>query len=703
MKQLVLSLVALAVCLMAYAHPTVSVELDGDAKGKVFEGIGFVNGGGGTSVLLKDYPEPQRSQILDMVYKPMFGASVSALLVEIPGDGNATQGSMPSHRHTRDDLSYSRGYTWWILNEAKRRNADLTLDGAAWSAPGWIGGGQFWSQDAADYYVDWLRGLRHVYGHELTAIGCRNEKGDSKDFVKLFRRTLDANGFDNVRIHAFDNWYRGKLDFVKDMLHDAELRDAVDIIGGHIFYVGDPVSAEERDIAERLGKPIWNTEDHVYLKGFDCLISIVQCFNHNFIRSGVTKVVNWYDVCGTYPLEPYSQEPPAVLAYEPWSGHYKVREALWGYAHYGQFTKVGWTYMSDGCRELPEGGSMVALRSASGDYSVIIETKRAGVPQTVRIRPGGSLSGDALCVWQSDSVSQFVRRDDIRRENGEFVITAMPNTVYSLSTLRGQQKGTYAVPESRPFPLPYHETFEQYSNPEEWGCLPHYTADINGAFELVDRPDGKGRCVRQVVPAPTICWAPDWHCYTILGDSAWRDYDVSADIMLNLEDAAGVMGRICDVGSGYGFIPKCYVLKLDDRGNCILSVIRGKIDKKKLEGDAEQQAFIRNSKDEGEGGEKILSSARLKNVKAGGWHNLKLRFEGSHITGYADNVLVVEADDTMYSHGMAGMLAEQHGKSVSTPFFDNVQIAPVGESAGRPAREPLSVRPLYPKRVADAR
>ena len=126
------------------------IIIDGNAGGKRFDGIGLVNGGGATSVLLKDYPEPQRSQILDMVYKPKFGASVSALLVEIPGDGNSTQGSMPSHKHTRDDLNYSRGYTWWILQEAKKRNPALTLDGAAWSAPGWIGGGEFWSQDAAD-------------------------------------------------------------------------------------------------------------------------------------------------------------------------------------------------------------------------------------------------------------------------------------------------------------------------------------------------------------------------------------------------------------------------------------------------------------------------------------------------------------------------------------------------------------------------
>src|SRR5438094_6537353 len=184
------------------------VELKGAAGGKRFDGIGVVNGGGATSVLLKDYPEPQRSQILDFVFKPKFGASVSALLVEIPGDGNSTQGSMPSHMHTRDDLNYSRGYTWWILREAKKRNPDLSLDGTAWSAPGWVGNGKFWSQDAADYYVKWLEGLRKVYGLEFDAIGCRNEKGYSQEFAKMLRTTLDASGSKNAKIHVFDPYVK---------------------------------------------------------------------------------------------------------------------------------------------------------------------------------------------------------------------------------------------------------------------------------------------------------------------------------------------------------------------------------------------------------------------------------------------------------------------------------------------------------------
>ena len=117
---------------------TQEVRINNAMAGKRFDGIGAVNGGGATSVLLKDYPEPQKSQIMDLVFKPMFGASVSTILVEIPGDGNSTQGSMPSHSHFQGDSNFERGYMWWVMKEAVKRNPELTLDATAWSAPAWV-------------------------------------------------------------------------------------------------------------------------------------------------------------------------------------------------------------------------------------------------------------------------------------------------------------------------------------------------------------------------------------------------------------------------------------------------------------------------------------------------------------------------------------------------------------------------------------
>jgi len=74
-----LSLLALA---RAGAALLSAVVLD-DSRGpaRTFDGIGAVSGGGATSVLLRAYPEPQRSQVLDFLFKPGFGASLQILKV----------------------------------------------------------------------------------------------------------------------------------------------------------------------------------------------------------------------------------------------------------------------------------------------------------------------------------------------------------------------------------------------------------------------------------------------------------------------------------------------------------------------------------------------------------------------------------------------------------------------------------------------
>ncbi|SEJ73629.1 galactosylceramidase [Sphingobium sp. AP50] len=689
------------------ASSKVVLELRGDAPGDRFDGIGVVNGGGATSVLLKDYPEPQRSQILDLLYKPKFGASVSALLVEIPGDGNSTQGSMPSHMHSREDLNFHRGYTWWILSEAKERNPRLSLDATAWSAPGWLGtegklfprmegqgDAKFFSPDTIDYYVHWLDGLRREYRLELDAIGVRNEKGVSYEFAKEFRRSLNERGYSKVKLHAFDNWPEWKLDFVKDMVADRELRDSIDIISAHTFYSNFKVSPEVKAAAKAMGKPIWNSEDHVYKKGFDCAISIVECFNRNYIDSGATKVVNWYDIAGIYALEPYSEDPAALLAHEPWSGHYKVREALWGYAHYGQFSEIGWTYPAGGSGSLPMGGSYVSLKSSDGEFSVIIETKGASASQEMSIEVGPGMARRPLCVWRSNASEQFVRLADLTLKKGICSVTLEPDCIYSLSSTRGQQKGGFAdIPPSSSFPFPYSENFAPYARPKDWGYLPRFTADIAGAFELSRRPDGDGHCLRQVVPVPTISWAPDWRPYTILGDSEWTDYEVSASIWLNPGDTAGVMGRINHVGTGYGFIPKGYFFEIADGGVCRLVAIRGKKNPKAPVGDAEQQAMVQKAKPI-EGGELVLASTTHTPLSSGRWHKLTLRFKGEEITGLIDGVAILKALDSLYGNGMAGLLAGQTAEKVSTPYYADLTVGPEAAKSGQ-SNTPADFRPIY--------
>ena len=94
------------------------IRIDRGSSGLEFEGIGAVSAGA-SSRLLIDYPEPYRSDILDFLFKPHFGASLQHFKFELGGDINSTCGTEPSHARTRQEMQnpvrlyFERGYEWW--------------------------------------------------------------------------------------------------------------------------------------------------------------------------------------------------------------------------------------------------------------------------------------------------------------------------------------------------------------------------------------------------------------------------------------------------------------------------------------------------------------------------------------------------------------------------------------------------------------
>ncbi|CAJ0968794.1 unnamed protein product [Ranitomeya imitator] len=128
---------------------------DRGGLGREFDGIGAVSGGGATSRLLVNYPEPFRSQILDYLFKPNFGASLHIFKVEIGGDAQTTdciQSKLSSldsvylHCYIVTNLfsdglrnrtvpyalsgttrTTSGDMSGWLMKEAKKRNPDIKL------------------------------------------------------------------------------------------------------------------------------------------------------------------------------------------------------------------------------------------------------------------------------------------------------------------------------------------------------------------------------------------------------------------------------------------------------------------------------------------------------------------------------------------------------------------------------------------------
>jgi hypothetical protein len=173
-----------------------------------------------------------------------------------------------------------------------------------------------------------------------------------------------------------------------------------------------------------------------------------------------------------------------MYANTPWSGHYNVQSTIWVTAHATQFAKPGWTYTDTASGYLPEGdGSYVSLRAPASntpaDWSVVLETITPKVPQHIVLHIGENLAAGEVYVWQTNSNRVFEKVATLSVRRGVVEYDFDPDSIYSITTMTGQGKGTVQPPSDSPFPLPYSDDFDRTIV----GRSPKYLADQDGAFE----------------------------------------------------------------------------------------------------------------------------------------------------------------------------------------------------------------------------
>ena len=338
------------------------IKIVGRSAGRTFEGLGALSAGASSRLLL-DYPEPQRSEILDFLFKPNFGASLQHLKVEIGGDVNSTDGTEPSHARTREEFEhprpeyYQRGYEWWIMREAKRRNPQILLDVLQWGAPAWIGGGKFWSQDNADFIAAFLHAANRQHGLDIDFCGLWNERPHDAAWIKVLRKTLDDRGLAQVKIIAADECDGGTMwNIGREVLADRELAAAVYAVGAHYPHWHSTPECVQT------AKPLFASEDGPWRGDWPGACTLAKSYNRNYIEGKITKTVIWSLISSYYDILPLPNSGP-MKAIEPWSGHYEVQPAIWAIAHTTQFAQPGWRYLDSACGLLPGEGSYVTLRS----------------------------------------------------------------------------------------------------------------------------------------------------------------------------------------------------------------------------------------------------------------------------------------------------------------------------------------------------
>ena len=679
------------------------ILLDGNSLAYEYEGVGAISAGLGLP-LLEDYPEPYKSWLLDLVFKPDFGLSCNYLKIEIGGDVNSSAGTEPAIMRTKEEYErvcqalnsddphdeqysdvremFKRGYEFWFAAEAEKRLPGIPLDGLQWGAPAWVseGTGILFTESNARFLAMFIKGAKVYCDLDFTFIGAgQNECGYDVDYIKMMRRIFDEVGLSHVRFILADlltSWFQTGLH--RELAWDEELAGSIHAIGSHYGLQLAAFRADHDKVK------VWNGEDGFWEGGenagtincvkpsFTSAVYMGHKLNSNYIDCSATKtnIVNVVLAMGWYNTTP---ESGFILAHEPWSGHFRVTPMTWAIAHHTQFAKEGWRFLDGkGCGYLPGGGSYTTLKApGSDDFSIIIDTYKAKEPQTVTFETTG-LSAKAKHVWatygETDETWFKEIEGDLATDDCAFTIKLKPNALYSVTTTTGQCKGTdqlidgkrmvELIPPSAPLPIPFSPDF----NGLPVNSNPPFFTDIIGAFEIRNEEScTHPYYLRQVITTTdNISWldtmdqassSQDIMPKTVVGDCNWTDYKVKVDARTKSDNGCLLIcGRVmCTFGEAKGYF---FQLNKDDTWTLYKNVPK-----------QDNYRSIPST---------ITTGALPAGFNKTIWHEYAMECAGSTIKAFIDGELIVTAEDSQYEHGVVGF-----GSDYSISDFANLTVEEV--------------------------
>lgn len=666
-----------------------AITVNGNGGHRVYDGVGAVLGGGGNARYLMDYPAAERSQILDYLFKPGYGASLQLLKLEIGGDANSTDGAESSVEHARGQVSCRAGYEFAIARQAVALHPGLKLYGLQWAAPGWVRDGTdsvFTSGDIR-YLLDWL-GCARRQGLAISYLGGWNESdtGNHAAWFGRLRAALNARGYRGVQIVAGDTFAPRRWPYASAA--SVAILGNHDVCGYPTGVAGPRTRCTASRAARESGKPLWASELGAMDAGArtgctnPCAPAMDRAAVRGYLDARLTGYLEW-PVLDAMPSGLPYENRGLVTADQPWSGHYSVNAMTWAIA---AFTQVvwpqwpgnpgGWRYLDNGSGFLQgsraDGSYVTLVRSGGTAWSTVIETTRAKAWQQVHVTVTGGrhLAGDTVHVRASDfdpaaggPAQWFARQPSITPVDGRFSLTLRPGWVYSLTTTGGQGKGTAAAPPSAPFPLPYRDSLSTSGPAGAGDDEPRFLAAMDGAFELAPcrvPGGGRGTCTEQQAVATPLFWharpaaAGARFPYAIIGDQGLADYTVSCDVLLTRPGTtAGLVGRFSGM-----FGPRAgdfdgYIFDVSAAGGW------------RLIDDTEAP-----------GGVATLASGMVPAPGTGRWHRLSLSLHGAAITASVDGRRVASVRNSAWRSGPAGIEAGAFSRAWPRVQYSNLSITP---------------------------
>jgi O-glycosyl hydrolase len=596
-----------------------------------FEGLGAISGGGGNIRLEPDYSPAVQQQIMDLLFKPGYGADLDIFKIEIGAGSNTSDGSEPSVEPRRGQVNCGADYEFAVARQAQQLNPNLKVYALQWAAPGWAGDGSqsLWTPDDVGYVMTWL-GCARKLAVKVSYVGMWNERGDGStaevNWAVDLRDALNTSPDPTVRaiqIVADDSLLpsprSGEPGISAQLADDPRFNAVVSDVGTH-----DPCGIPSNGynctrLSRKVNKPVFISELGMLPADDTGAAILARSINESRITAGVVSVIVW----------PMINAMPGNLPYEnrgllqcssPWSGSCRVTPLLWVIAQTTQFVQPGWKYVPGGMGQLRGGGSVVTYRAPSGgSWSVVAETTSAHQVQYLNLHVGRGLSNGLVQVWSTNLKSGnqsdwFVKNPTtLQPVNGNIRFPLLPGHVYTLTTVQTGNKGPdNSATAASCMPLPYT------SQPDSTG-IPKYLAPQEGMYGYIGLPTGEmGDIFIQTAAGTPAYWGlpkSKRFPFALIGSNCWRNDTIQVSMRMQAGQSAGLLGR-CQRQPLPS--PYCYSLTVNADGSWRLGRMwAGKIVKTLAFGRAQAK---------------------------GGWFTLRLTTSGTRITAWVNGTAATRTD-----------------------------------------------------------
>lgn len=677
-----------------------AVSVDGNTvntdENTVWRGLGVVTGNN-SSRLLMDYKTQNPDaywEIMNLLFKPDYGAGLSHVKIEFGTDVNSSSGTEPSIMRSADEKAdVTRGAGFMFAADALSINPDITVDFLRWGEPKWVTDAFSESREAGfearyKWYKSAIDGAFDTYGMKFTHISADGNAPDKIDTEwiiyfadRLENETDERYDYGTIKIVASDEV--GSWNIAEEMMKNEELRNAVDVLGEHY---NTWASENAKILNKTYGKELWYSEG--------IAPAIISHLGVTSNGSGINGTNGALDVCNRVINGYYNgkmtmyEYQPAVAAYysgakffpkslinaqDPWSGYYEADSGIWTSAHFTHFIENGWRFIDSACYgdgkenhaiSDTTNNYMTVTDTETGDYSIIICNDSEEQRNYTFTLENMKLADAPFTVWETRGPDEGQAFDENYFRNiGKYLpvetdgkyaysIEVKPYSIVTVTTLdKTADTSVYNCKyEDIPLDINYSDDFE-YADDflSARGNAPLYTTDQGGAFEVAE-VDG-GKVLMQMINSenkPT-----DWRLrgtpnpITSLGDDRWANY--SAEISFKLDS---------DKKDNYvSFGVRYLTAELDawsaENGYSLKVYPSGYFELRK--------------------NTETVANGDIDGFDNSAWHTVKITAVGNHISAELDGSEIAVFDDEWgYAH--SGRISI--GSGLYNNIFDNLKVSP---------------------------